>query len=303
MMRRISIVILFLFFNLINAFHLFGHHAIFSKLSSSFHRLFLKPQTFLNINSYHKINYKSIGLQCTSGIIISDETYEEWLDDIIYSGDIEGYIKRKSHDLVNDDFLDFLEERIELCQDSDEKNVLTEVINAIQYRISKSDGLLDSDLVYERRLDRILFASPQKRRDLITDTVDDMTTGFISYIQDELKAADDTDVKVVLASVLQLIGQVKNVDLLSEVSGISNLKLSSVIDTELSGALDLTGNIEGAAKEVSTTAVKKNSQEAFYEQILAGLVFSKNDVLEDVLNNVSFHSNYFLSRFLISLVI
>ena len=35
---------------------------------------------------------------------LSDETLEEWLDDMIYSGDIEGFIRKRSRDVVSDDF-------------------------------------------------------------------------------------------------------------------------------------------------------------------------------------------------------
>jgi hypothetical protein len=43
----------------------------------------------------------------------------------------------------------------------------------------------------------------------IEENVNEMTDGFIAFVQKELKGSDDTDSKVVIASLLQLIGQVR----------------------------------------------------------------------------------------------
>jgi hypothetical protein len=77
-----------------------------------------------------------------------------------------------------------------------------------------TDGITDSGVVFEKRLDKILFAPPNARRDYIKENINDMTLGFIEYVQNELKVMTDADSKVVLASVLQMIGQAKNEDLL-----------------------------------------------------------------------------------------
>lgn len=245
-----------------------------------------KILTFRSLRERAQKTYKMIALYCVGDSlpIISDETYEEWLDDIIYSGDIEGYIKRKSIDFVNEDFLGYLQERQDACMDNDEKSVIHEIILAIEAQMKQTDGLGDSDLVYEKKLDQLLFVAPQKRREAVQESLNEMTPGFISYIQSEIKKAEDSDVKVVLASLLQMIGQSKNEDYLSN----SELKLPSSLTDSAKTSLDLTGNIKDlAAPSKIGGANPSNLDDAYFEQILAGLVFSSGDVLEDVLNNVS----------------
>ena len=243
----------------------------------SFHRFitFTKPFNFLSQNTpkFAKIEitkkYRENTLYSSNGQIISDKTYEEWLDDIIYSGDINGYIRRHGNDLVTDDFCGYLEERIETCQDNDEKKVIEDIVLVIHNQLNRSDGLEDSELIYEKRLDRILFNSPQKRREYIKNISDDLTVGFIHYIKTEITSSSDSDVKVVLASILQMIGQLKNMDLLDNMDNTKDLtKFNELMNNSPSLA-------EGEI-------VPDNN-----EMILASLVFSQNDVLEDVLNNVS----------------
>lgn len=145
---------------------------------------------------------------------ISDETYTEWLDDMIYSGDIEGYIRRRSKDLITDDFLDFLKFKLDECADDDEKTVIQEVFSLIDVKLQQTEGLIDSGVVFEKRLDKVLFKAPNQRRAFIKENFDDMSDAFVEFIQNELKTTTDIDSKVVLASILQLIGQEKQVDLL-----------------------------------------------------------------------------------------
>lgn len=152
----------------------------------------------------------SLRLQSTP----TDEQYEEWLDDMIYSGDIAGFIRRRSTDLLSEDFKDFLEEKLLECEEEDEKDVLSEIIGIIDEKLRQTDGMSDSGVAYESRLDKILFTPPNARRDYITEKIEEMTAGFVGYVQKEMKSTTDTDSKVVLASILQLIGQVKNTDLL-----------------------------------------------------------------------------------------
>lgn len=123
-----------------------------------------------------------------------------------------GYIRRKSKELVTPDFLDFVQEKEGLTEEEEEKIVIREVINILEDKLRLTDGLLDSEEIFEERLDKILFAPPNQRKTYIQENLNDMTDGFVEYVQRELKSIPDTDSKVVLASVLQLIGQLKKVD-------------------------------------------------------------------------------------------
>jgi hypothetical protein len=61
----------------------------------------------------------------------TDEIMEEWLDDMIYSGDVEGFIRRKTSDVLTENFYNYLEERLTGCHDEDELQVLSEVRAAV----------------------------------------------------------------------------------------------------------------------------------------------------------------------------
>eukprot|EP01038_Epipyxis_sp_PR26KG_P004842 gene4842-6787_t len=243
-----------------------------------FHKsLLVKNQKYLPHSPIilHSPRSYSTFLKNTAG----DEDYEEMLDDMIYSGDMPGFIRRRTQDIVSEDFLEFLQEKLLTCHEEDEKQVLNEIINLVVDKLRETDGLSDSGIVFESRLDRILFKPPNQRRDYIKENINDMTLGFIEYVQKEMKSMTDIDSKVVLASVLQLIGQEKNEDLLGNSAVIlskADATLGDQFATTQSVLLE-SGSVSGAK---STSVADRN------EQILAGLVFSQNDVLEDVLNNL-----------------
>lgn len=129
-----------------------------------------------------------------------DETYEEWLQDMIFSGDMIGYVRRNAKSVLTNDFLLFLNEKLEKFgnneEDVDEKNVLVEVIAIIDEKLKQTDGLVDSAVVFESRLDKILFAPPNQRKTYIEENIDEMSVGFVEYIQRELRSSPDTDSKV-----------------------------------------------------------------------------------------------------------
>eukprot|EP00596_Hydrurales_sp_CCMP1899_P009979 CAMPEP_0119051438 /NCGR_PEP_ID=MMETSP1177-20130426/73051_1 /TAXON_ID=2985 /ORGANISM="Ochromonas sp, Strain CCMP1899" /LENGTH=615 /DNA_ID=CAMNT_0007030637 /DNA_START=289 /DNA_END=2136 /DNA_ORIENTATION=+ len=207
---------------------------------------------------------------------------EEWLDDMIYCGDIEGYIRRRSKDVVTDDFREYLDERLEACHDQDEKQVLSEIALMVGEKLRISDGLADSEEVFESRLDRVLFTAPNQRKAFIKENIEEMSLGFVEFVQREMKETADGDSKVVFASILQLIGQVKGADLLGSFAGIlagADSSLGDQFAPASSPLLDGVGNLD-EAKEEGTKLGDKN------EQILASLLFSENDILEDVLNNL-----------------
>lgn len=254
--RSIIIFLLFFILQIATAFRVSCFSSTYSHLRnqrvismkawpSIFHNFLPSPRSKSRICHAKR---KSIAVYCSIGPIISDETYEEWLDDIIYSGDIEGYIRRRSKDLVDVDFLEYLEERITMSQDSDEKQVLIDITKVVQDFLRKSDGLEDSAITFEKRLDRILFCAPANRRAMIVEKIDEMTEGFVDYIQREIQSSDDSDIKVVLASILQMIGQAKNVDLLSnssvDLSRISEITAEKTDSADAALSTNLSDNNE-----------------------------------------------------------
>lgn len=212
------------------------------------------------------------GEQFQPTVYVTDEQMSDWLDDMIYSGDIPGYMLRNSKDVVTEDFFEYLGERIESCDDPDEKRVFQDVYKMLEERLRMTDGLIDSGVVFENRLDKILFTAPNLRKALIEEKLDEMTDGFIEYVQKELKTTSDSDSKVVLASILQMIGQLKNADLLGK-------------DATVLKAADATLGDQYAKKP--DLLLQKDVVGDRNEIILASLMFSKNDILEDILNNVS----------------
>jgi len=221
-------------------------------------------------------------LSSTLHNVRSTEELDSWLEDMIYSGDIDGFIRRRSKDVVTDDFLDFLDSKLESSDDEELQQVIKEIIETIEGRLDITDGLVDSGVVFEKRLDKILFTPPNQRKIFIEENKADMTLGFIDYIQSEMRNMEDMDSKVVMASILQMIGQVKQTDLLGSNAAILKNADASLGEqyAQTSSALADTTISPSLLKGGGVPVAERN------EQILAGLFFSKNDILEDVLNNL-----------------
>jgi len=130
----------------------------------------------------------------------------ELLDEMIFSADIEGFIKRKSKELVNDEFLDFLRQKLSASDDDDEKVIITDTIALITERQRLQDGLGDQvNIVFETRLDQILFKSPNMRLKWIEENAEDITPGFVEFVQNELRKNTDIDNKVDFAFCCNII--------------------------------------------------------------------------------------------------
>lgn len=233
------------------------------------------------------VGFTSTVLRMSSTVQPSDEVMETWLQDMIFSGDMNGYIQRQKLSVLTVDFIEYVEERLELSGDEDEKGALQEVLQAVQSKYKETEGLVDSGVVFEKRLDKILFCAPNRRTDLIkTEMADELTPAFIQYVQDELKNTQDTDGKVVLASILQLMGQSSTVgrDLLGGSAAILSLADASLGDqfkrNESELQFSMTG-LGGVVENKDNMGIGDRN-----EQILASLLFSQNDILEDVLNNL-----------------
>ena len=182
----------------------------------------------------------------------------------------------------------------EESDDEEEADVLKSIVTLIQEKLRQTDGLgADSDMIFEMRLDKLLFAPPNSRKTYITENIDDFSEGFVEYVQKELRTVVDTDSKVVLASCLQLIGQVKETNLLADgESDMLNMADSSLGDQfakkDTSGLI-LDGDGASLSNAIETSKKEKKTDKMIgerNEQILAGLMFSENDILEDVLNNL-----------------
>ena len=226
-------------------------------------------------------------LRMSSTVQPSDADMETWLQDMIFSGDMNGYILRQKSQVVTIDFIEYVEERLELSGDEDEKGALQEVLQAVQVKYKETEGLVDSGVVFEKRLDRILFCAPNKRTELIkNEMAEDLTPAFIQYVQDELKNTQDTDGKVVLASILQLMGQSSAVgrDLLGGSAAILSLADATLGDQFKREESELQFSMAGMGGVVENK--DKFGVGDRNEQILAALLFSQNDLLEDVLNNL-----------------
>ena len=219
----------------------------------------------------------------TPSVIPTDEEMEVWLQDMMYSGDLLGFVRRRARDVVTLDFVEYVEERLELCQDEDEKGVLSEIFGLVSDKLKETEGLVDSGVVFEKRLDSILFCAPNKRAELIKGIMlEEMSPAFIDYVQGQLKDTTDTDGKVVLASILQLIGQAKGGDYLGGAAAMLSLADASLGDQfkKAEGELDF-GATGGVVENKALGGVGDRN-----EQMLASLMFSQNDILEDVLNNL-----------------
>ena len=229
---------------------------------------------FMNSRQVSSSMYQQKWPVCRSSIMtrfsspqpISDETMEEWLDDMIYCGDIEGYIRRRSKDVVTDDFREYLDERLADCQDEDEKQVLSEITLLLTEKLRLSDGLVDSEEVFEARLDKILFTSPNQRKAFIQENIAEMSLGMVEYVQREMKETSDTDSKVVFASILQLIGQAKGADLLGSLAGILSGADSSLGDQFAAPVSSLLGDSMSLdeAKEAGMKVGDQNEQVRSY---------------------------------------
>ncbi len=80
-----------------------------------------------------------------------DARFDDLLDEMIYSGDAEGYIRKKSKDIISDEFLDFLREKYESLTEEDEKEVVKAVIDVVDDKLTLTDGIVDSAIVFEKR--------------------------------------------------------------------------------------------------------------------------------------------------------
>lgn len=218
-------------------------------------------------------------------LALTDSEYNEIVEDIMYSGDLEGIIRRKAKDLVSEDFAEYLVEKLDEMNSpdlADERSVVQDILNNIRLKLRLTDGLgADSEVVYERRLDRIIFTPPKERRSFIASIKDDLTPGFVEFIQREMANTPDQDSKVVLASVLQMIGQSTDTDFLG-----GNSNLLQLADESLGDEFAKASPLAGFSPE------QLGDQN---EQILAGLLFSRNDIVEDVLNNLHIIDEDFIS--------
>ena len=184
--------------------------------------------------------------------------------------------------MICEEFVDFLQKKVEKADDEDEKAAIQEALDMVKAGMDLTGGLGGStDEIFEKRLDGILFIPPNQRKAHLEEISEDLSLSFIEYVQKEMNEAEDTDTKVVIATILKLIGEVKN-------------------DNVLGGASVLLSQADGSLgeeyEEKSTSPNDPNSfQSAFQqemgianrnEQILAALMFSHNDIMEDILNNL-----------------
>ncbi len=234
----------------------------------------------------HKLPFSSIRFSHRSSsklsmaALNSVETMQGWLNDMIFSGDMEGYIRRYGSLLLCDEFIIYLEDQIGTTEDEDEKTTFTMALNLIQKAVSATDGVGgDSGLVFEHRFNDILFTAPSQRKAFIEANLAAITPGFIDYIRDNIKTTQDRSSKVVIASILKLIGEVKNNDFLGDATALLH-------EFKVDGALE---DVSQESKDGGSGSGKMNKDGAVgarNEHILASLTFTSNDLMEDILNNL-----------------
>jgi len=253
-----------------------------------FRNLATKGINGINSRSYYinKYNFQSsIKMSTQEEIDAENEVIMNgWLEDIIYSGDSIGYLKRRASEMLCREFLDFLTKKANETTDSDEKDAISEVLNIVKSSMDLTDGMGQlSGLAYESRLDQILFTPPNKRKVYLNEISNDLTPAFIDYIQKELKLSNDQDSKVVLASILKMVGEVKGIDAMAG-SAILLAQADETLGDEFKKV-----NEEKAELEKLLSVNNRN------DQILAGLMFSTNDIVEDILNNLHEIDDRFVS--------
>ena len=86
----------------------------------------------------------------------NEEIMEGWITDMIYSGDMEGYVRRFGKDILCEEFVEYLVEKIDTADDEDERQTMNEVLLLIQAGVKSTDGLgQDSAMIFENRLNQI----------------------------------------------------------------------------------------------------------------------------------------------------
>jgi len=235
----------------------------------------LTPRVFLkDANQVTRRGFKVMHMSNLS----DEEIMANWLEEMIYSGDMAGYVRRQSKDLICEQFLEFLQERSAAVTDEDEKQAILEALNIVAANFKLTDGMGgESGIAYEKRLDNILFIKGNLRKAYVQEHPEELTDGFLEYIQKELKSTEDQDSKVVLASILKIVSEVKGSDYL----GGASIMLSRADETlGEEYAQKSLADVVGAAQNGASGIQDRN------EQILASLTFSTNDIVEDVLNNL-----------------
>lgn len=69
-----------------------GQQSRFNTIESSYKLSLLTSKTSL----LRRISTSSLHVSTNDDILVTDEELEEWLDDMMYSGDISGYVERNS---------------------------------------------------------------------------------------------------------------------------------------------------------------------------------------------------------------
>ena len=206
----------------------------------------------------------------------------EWLESMIFSGDMDGYLRRNAADLLCPEFVEFLTKRSAEEKDEDERAAVEQALSLVKGAMDLTDGMGQmSGVAFENRLDKILFAAPPKRKAYIESIADEITPGFVDYVQKELKETADQDSKVVLASILKFIGEVKNQDVVGGAAVLLN-EADESLGAEFAKK-------KGADAELAAELAVSNRN----DQILAGLLFSANDPIEDILNNLQYIDEQF----------
>lgn len=179
------------------------------------------------------------------------EDFSALLEDLMYSGELETLLKRNSKRIFQESFMNFLADKLTSADDEDEIEMMKDIQQRVGQKLKETGGDMAVELVYDTRLDKIAFTAPKLRRKYITDNIHEMTDGFILHVQRLLQEIPDEESKIVLASILQMIGQAKKIDLLGQYSTLLNKN-----DQDL-----LEGNVQNLNENLEQSAIVGNRNE------------------------------------------
>ena len=134
------------------------------------------------------------------------------VEDILFSGDVESVYRRNTKMFSSLQFLSFLQNKLLQLgiSEAEEKEILQETIQRVQHILSSTDGMgTDSEIIYEKRLDKIVYSNPGERKNVLEEMKGDLTLGFIQFIETELQNSNDIDIKIALSEILGTIELVK----------------------------------------------------------------------------------------------
>jgi hypothetical protein len=165
--------------------------------------------------------------------------------------------------------VEFVKQKTAETEDEDEREAYTGILQQLlDFVTVKSTQERGTSYENEQFLNEILRRPGQYRRQYVEENSDKVTDAFVAYVMDQSKVYDDMNSKVVVASILRILGEVKGADFFTEQS---NMRELSVVDLD---------------KDDEAKPVLLEKRQDPDEVLLAEFVFSTDDVLDLILKNM-----------------